>query len=79
MDEAEIKKIIEDAVAKGVRDAMVPLGFDISNPLEMQKDMQHLREWRQSVAAVKRQGIMTAIGILTAGAVGALWMAVKGS
>lgn len=47
--------------------------------LEVQKDMQHLRAWRESVATVKRQSLMTAIGIITAGLLGLVWLAVKGT
>jgi hypothetical protein len=45
----------------------------------MQKDMAHLRAWRESVATVKQQSLVTAVGILVAGALGLLWLAFKGS
>lgn len=74
MNEQEIRKIVAEAVAE----TLTRLGIEASEPLEVQKDMQHLREWRESIATVKRQSLITAIGILVAGALGIVWMAVKG-
>lgn len=73
MNEQEIRKIVAEAVAE----TLTRLGIEASEPLEVQKDMQHLREWRESIATVKRQSLITAIGILVAGALGLVWMAVK--
>lgn len=74
MNDAEIRKIVSDTVSE----TLMKLGIDADDPLEFQADMQHLRNWRQSVATVKRQSLMTAIGIITAGILGLVWMAVKG-
>ena len=35
-------------VAGTVRETLVQLGVDPSDPLEMQRDFQHLRQWRES-------------------------------
>jgi hypothetical protein len=74
MNEAEIEKI----VSKTVSETLIKLGIDADDPLEFQADMQHLRNWRQSVATVKRQSLTTAIGIITAGVLGLVWLAVRG-
>jgi hypothetical protein len=74
MTEAEIRKIVSDTVSE----TLMKLGIDADDPLEFQADMQHLRNWRQSVATVKRQSLMTAIGIITAGVLAIVWMAAKG-
>lgn len=74
MNEAEVRKIVSEAV----RETLTSLGIPAESPIEVQKDMAHLRAWRESVATVKRQGIITAVGILTAGILGMVWMAVKG-
>lgn len=63
---------------KSRRDEMT-LGIETDEALEVQKDMQHLRAWREAVATVKRQSLMTAIGIITAGVLGLIWLAVKGA
>lgn len=74
MTEADIKKIVSETVAE----TLLRLGIDARDPLEFQRDMQHLRSWRESMAAVKRQSIITAIGIAVAGLAGLIWMAVTG-
>ena len=74
MNEAEIEKI----VSKTVAETLLKLGIDADDPLEFQADMQHLRSWRRSVDTVKKQSLMTAIGILTAGMLGLIWIAIKG-
>jgi hypothetical protein len=75
MTEHEVKKIVAEAVAE----TLLTLGIDTTDPVELQKDMAHLRAWRESVQTVKQQGLVTAVGILVAGALGLLWLAFKGS
>jgi len=75
MTEHELKKIVSEAVSE----TLLQLGIDVSNPVEMQKDMAHLRSWRESVATVKQQGLITAVGIVVAGLIGLIYMAFKGS
>jgi hypothetical protein len=75
MTEHELKKIVSEAVSE----TLLQLGIDASDPVEMQKDMAHLRSWRESVATVKQQGLITAVGIVVAGLIGLIYMAFKGS
>lgn len=75
MSEQEIRKI----VAETVDQTLTKLGVDTSDPLEVQRDLQHLRAWRESSDTVKRQGLITAVGIVVAGIVGLVWLAIKGS
>lgn len=75
MTEHELKKIVSEAVSE----TLLQLGIDASDPVEMQKDMAHLRAWRESVATVKQQGLATAIGVITVGVLGLIWLALKGS
>jgi hypothetical protein len=75
MTEHEIRRI----VAETVEQTLTRLGVDTENPLEFQKDLQHLRNWRESVATVKRQSLVTAVGIIIAGFLGLLWLGIKGS
>lgn len=75
MTETELKKIVAEAVAE----TLLKLGIDASDPVELQKDMAHLREWRESVGTIKRQSLITAIGIVTVGILGLIWAALKGT
>jgi hypothetical protein len=75
MTEAEIRKVVAETVAE----TLLKLGIDASDPIELQRDMQHLRQWRESIATVKKQGIITAVGIIIAGVLGLIWISVKGN
>lgn len=77
----EVREIVrataKEAADEAVRQTLLTLGIDMSNPLEMQADFRHVREWRKSVATVKKQGMMTAIAIITAGVLGLIWTAIQ--
>lgn len=73
MDEHEIRKI----VAETVEETLTRLGIAADDPFEVQKDMQHLRAWRESVATIKRQGLVTAVGIFMTGLIGLVYLALK--
>jgi hypothetical protein len=74
MTEADIRRIVTETVDQ----TLTKLGVDAANPIEFQQDMAHLRSWRKSVETVKRQSLITSIGILTAGVLGLIWVAIKG-
>lgn len=71
------KDEIRDLICQGVEDAMTRLGMDASNPLEMQRDFQHLRDWRLSVNSAKTKGVVAIVGIIVTGMLGALFMGLK--
>lgn len=71
----EIQKIVAETVIA----TFTTLGIDAKDPFELQKDMQHLREWRQSVNKLRQQSYLTAIGVVTAGVLGLIWVAITRS
>jgi hypothetical protein len=75
--EALVKKTAEETAHQVMRQTLLVLGVDTTDPLAFQADMQHLRAWRESIATVKRQGLLTAIVIIVAGVLGLIWTAVK--
>lgn len=75
MTEAEIRRIVSETVDQ----TLTRLGVDTDDPLEFQRDLQHLRAWRQSVSTIKQQGLITAVGVITVGLLGLLWLALRGS
>lgn len=81
MTDAEIGALVQQTAevtaAEVVKQTLISLGIDIKDPLEMQADMQHLRAWRQSISTVKRQGILTAMAIITTGLLGLIWTAFR--
>lgn len=70
MTEAEIRRV----VAETVEQTLVRMGVDHTQPLEFQQDLAYLRSWRKSSETVKRQSLLTAIGIMTTGFIGLIWM-----
>lgn len=50
MTEDETKRVVEMAVRETVphvvKETLTSYGIDASNPIEVQKDQQHLRKWR---------------------------------
>lgn len=70
---AEIKEVAREAT----RETLVVFGVDASNPLEMQRDFQTLRDWRVSMDSAKRNGAKVAISTLVAGLIAALWVGIK--
>ncbi|BBE74376.1 hypothetical protein [Oharaeibacter diazotrophicus] len=78
IDDERVRTIAREAAKEAVRETLIALGIDAADPREVQADMQHLRDWRLSVAAVKRQGIVSAVGLLTVGMLGLVWMAIRG-
>lgn len=79
MTESEVKRIAAEAARAAVEETFLRFGLSIDEPLEVQRDFQHLRSWRSSVDTVKKQGLITAVGILTAGLIGLIWMAIRGN
>jgi uncharacterized protein (DUF952 family) len=69
MTEDEIKKIITVTVSE----TLLKMGVYTDDPIEAQKDFMHLRSWRQSTEAVKRQSMLAAIGVVTAGMLALIW------
>ena len=73
----EIKQVAQAAAREAVREMMLAMGVDASDPkalLEMQKDFQSLRKWRKSVQDVQRHGLLTAVGVLIVGILGMIYM-----
>jgi len=66
----QLKRIVQDSV----RETLVRLGVDAENPLEMQRDFQHLRDWRMTVTSVRSKSLLTMTGIIVAGLVGLFWL-----
>jgi hypothetical protein len=73
MTSDELRKVMRETV----HETLLTVGVQSSDPIEMQKDFQHLRDWRTSTEAVKRKGLMTLMTIAFAGVIGAVVMAVK--
>lgn len=68
---------LRDIISATVKQTLLTLGIDMSDPIKLQKDFQHLREWRESTETLKKNGMIAMITIVIAGAATAFWMGVK--
>lgn len=73
MGQEEIKEL----VAETVRQTLLQLGIDSANPIEMQRDFQHLREWRTAGTELKRKGMLALMGIFFSGVITLLVLGFK--
>jgi hypothetical protein len=78
MTQAEIEAIADRAAKTATAETLRVLGIDTAQPFEMQRDFAHLRSWRLSVEAMRTKTILTAVGIVVTGVLGAVWLAIKG-
>lgn len=69
----EIRAIVCESVTR----ALQQLGVDVTDPIAMQHDFQHLREWRTSVEDIRRKSVLTLITIFITGLIAAIWIGVK--
>ena len=44
---------------------------------EFRKDIEHARKWRKAVEQMETKGLLTAVAVIGAGALGLIWAAVK--
>lgn len=64
-------------IREAVRETFLMLGVKVDDPIEVQKDLQHLREWRNTTESIKSKGLLTVMGILVSGMLAALWVGIK--
>lgn len=64
-------------IRETVRETFLMLGVKIDDPIDVQKDFQHLREWRQTTESIKNKGMLAATGVLVSGLLAAAWIGIK--
>jgi hypothetical protein len=64
-------------IREAVRESFLLLGMQINDPIEVQKDFQHLREWRTTTESIKTKGLLALVGVLVTGLAGAAWMGIR--
>jgi hypothetical protein len=87
MSKSELERLVDDKtiskvemqaiVSEAVHQTLVQMGVDVSSPLDMQRDFQHLRDWRMAQEAIKRKGYLAMASILVTGFVALLWIGFK--
>lgn len=69
---------VSHMVAEAVRQTLLQMGIDTSDPLAMQRDFQHLRQWRESGEDLKRKGTVALLGIFLSGLVTLFLLGLRG-
>lgn len=64
-------------IREAVRETFLMLGLKVDDPIEVQKDFQHLREWRSTTESVKAKGMLATVGVVVSGLAAALWIGLK--
>lgn len=93
MTEVEIRNIVkqvlveerqhqannQDAVVlKTISTILTSFGIEEYDRKEIRADFMHLRKWRKSVERFETVGWTTAVSVIVAGVLGALWLGFKG-
>lgn len=68
---------LREMIRETVRETFLTLGVKVDDPIEVQKDFQHLREWRQTTDSIKSKGLLTMVGVMLSGIAAAVWLGVK--
>lgn len=69
----EVREIVRETVVQ----TLEQFGLDTKDPAELRRDFAHLRQWRETTQAVRRHGIVTAVGIVVAGLAAAAWLGLQ--
>ncbi len=75
--EALMREIACDAASQAVDQTLLAHGIDPENPLEFQKDMLHLREWRLRIERIQDKSLMTIVVICIAAAAAVFGLGIK--
>lgn len=69
----EIPKIVADSV----KQTLLQLGLDATNPIETQADMKYLRDWRTSVESLRSKSFWAVVSTLLLGLMGLLYIGLQ--
>lgn len=64
-------------IREAVRETFLMLGVKVDDPIEVQKDFQHLREWRSTTESVKAKSLLAVVGVVVSGLAAAIWMGIR--
>jgi hypothetical protein len=77
LSQEEIREIAKQGAREALKEFLLTLGVDADDPesiFKMQKDIAHLRGWRESIELVKAKGLSAAVWFIVTGVLGgAVW------
>jgi len=68
---------VHTVIKEAVHETLTQMGVDTTSPLEMQRDFQHLRDWRTAQEALKQKGAFVMVTIIVTGVASLLWIGFK--
>lgn len=68
---------ISEIVATAVEDTLIKLGVAATDPLEMQRDFQFVRDFRKASESIQQKGVVVIMTILLSGCMAAIWIGLK--
>jgi hypothetical protein len=71
------KEDLRAIVREEFNGALTAIGFDTSEPVELQQDQAFLRDWRKTTETVRRKSLVTIVGLFITGCIGLLWVGVQ--
>lgn len=77
--DALTRAIAKEAAKEAVDELMTRLGVDNASPLDMQRDMQWLRDTRVGSEKIREKGILSLIGAAVLGGAAILWLGIRQS
>lgn len=75
----QLQTLVRETVQQTVNETFIRLGVQADNPIEMQKDFQHLRDWRQTTDSMKSKALLAAVGLVVSGGMAAVWIGITKS
>lgn len=72
MDAAELQRLVEEAAEKGAHRALVSMGLNPANPMQMQEDFAFLRKQRQASEQIGRHVKISIITVAVSGLISLL-------
>lgn len=73
MSKAELRQLMKETILE----TLTTLGVSVDDPIQMQADFQHLREWRTMTDSLKTKGFLTGMGLALAGVFSLVWLGLK--
>lgn len=68
-----IEPLLADAIAR----AMIAVGVDTKAPIELQKDLAYLREWRRAMEEVRSKSIIAAATVMITGTLAMIALGIR--
>jgi len=77
LSEEELRALISESVQNGVHEGLLRVGLDTTDPIQLQRDFQFIRDLRQTSDSIRSKAILTTIGVTVTGAAAVIWLGIR--